>query len=137
MIHLIEFHAMGCQVSVQLEAGSMGGAILSQIPEQMAAIEARLTRFKPDSELMQLNACDGEWMQVSDVLYENISAAKHAALLTDGLYNPLILPALIASGYDRSFEQIETAGSASPTPVSDWHGIDLRRDTHEVCIPEG
>jgi thiamine biosynthesis lipoprotein ApbE len=60
MIHLIEFRAMGCQVSVQLEADERGADVLRNLPQRFATIEATLTRFDPNSELMRLNARAGE-----------------------------------------------------------------------------
>jgi FAD:protein FMN transferase len=136
-LHYITFRAMGCQVHVQLETEADGAAILQRIPEQIEAIEARLSRFRPTSELMRLNDQSGRWVAVSDVLFENIHLAKHAARLTDGLYNPLVLPALLASGYDRSFDHIAQPETAAPSPVSDWHAIDLRPKTSAVRLPEG
>ena len=120
MIHMIEFRAMGCQVSVQLEAAERGADVLRDLPHRFAGIEAILTRFDANSELMRLNARAGDWFTVSDLLFANIRAAKHAALLTDGLYNPLILSALAASGYDRSFEQINAPAVAPTKPAPDW-----------------
>lgn len=137
MIYLIEFRAMGCQVSIQLDTHVDGGAILSRAPAQVAALETRLTRFNDHSELMRLNARAGEWTSVSDILFDNIHAAKYGALLTDGLYNPLILPALIANGYDRTFEQINPVTAKSPLPAANWREISLRLQTHQVRIPAG
>ena len=126
---------MGCQVSVQLEAGKQGAAVLRRLPQRFAIIEAALTRFDPHSELMHFNARAGDWMTVSDLLFANIHAAKHAALLTGGLYNPLILSALTASGYDRSFEQIDTPEVTTKDAAPDWHGIEINLKSNEVRIP--
>lgn len=135
MIHLIEFRAMGCQFSVQLEVDKRGADILRHLPEQVAAIESVLTRFDPDSELMRFNERAGEWVKVSDVLFANIRAARHAAMLTDGLYNPLILSSLTASGYDRSFDEINHPRETFAQPIPDWYGIEVRLKTNEVRIP--
>lgn len=129
------WRAMGCEVSIQLETETDGHFHLSAIPDQVEAIEARLSRFRPTSELMQFNRQAGSWMTVSEVLFANISAAKHAARLTDGLFNPLVLPALVANGYDRSFADIRTPHIAQVIPAADWHRIELRSKTHEVRIP--
>ena len=137
MIHLIVFRAMGCQTSIQLEADATGAALLQAMPRRLAAIEAALTRFDERSELMGLNARAGEWVPVSEVLFENVHAAKHAARLTEGLYNPLVLPALIANGYDRSFEQIVNPTTAPVMAAADWQQIGLRLERHEVRIPAG
>lgn len=137
MIHMIEFRAMNCQVSVQLDAGENAAAALRGLPDRLAAIEAALTRFNPDSELMRLNAHSGEWVTVSEVLFANIRAARQASLMTDGLYNPLILPALTASGYDRTFEQVGGSATHAPLASADWRAIKQRPDTREVYLPAG
>ena len=133
------FRAMGCAVEAALETEADGAALLAALPAQVEAIEAQLSRFRPDSELSRLNNQSGEWVQVSDVLFHNIALAKHAARITDGLYNPLVLPALVANGYDRSFENL-TSSAALPTTqntVGDWQQIKLRPKTVEVLLPTG
>jgi len=137
MIHMIEFWAMGCQVNVQLEADEQGADVLRNLPQRFTDIEATLTRFDTDSELMRLNERAGEWVKVDDVLFANIRAAKHTALLTDGLYNPLILSALVGSGYDRSFEQINAPAVTPTKPTPDWRGIEFNLKSNEVRIPVG
>ncbi len=134
-LYFIEFRAMGCQVNVQIETEADGNTILRQLPFQVEAIEARLSRFRPDSELMQLNRHAGEWTRASEILFENVQAAQHAARLTDGLFNPLVLPAMLANGYDRSFEQITMPHKAENIPASDWRDIELKLATHEIRIP--
>jgi thiamine biosynthesis lipoprotein len=136
-ITMLSFRAMGCGITVQLETDMDGDALLSDIPAQVEAVEARLSRFRPQSELMLLNAQAGTWVETSPVLFENISAAKHAARLTEGRYNPLVLPALLASGYTRSFDHIEQPDATQPVPVADWHGIELMQTIQAVRIPAG
>ncbi|MFN8528889.1 MAG: FAD:protein FMN transferase [Anaerolineae bacterium] len=131
----IEWRAMGCAVSVQIETERDGQAILSAIPGQVESLEARLSRFRPESELMRLNARAGQWVNVSDVLFTNLSAAKHAARLTEGAFNPLVLPALIANGYDRTFQAVSMPETKPSIPAAAWHGIELRPQTREVRIP--
>lgn len=133
----LAWRAMGCEVSVQLETEGNGHAILSAVPAQVESLEARLSRFRPQSELMQFNICAGEWVTVSDVLFANLNTAKHAARLTDGAFNPLVLPALIASGYDRTFHAVSMPEAEAPIPAADWHGIELRPQTRQVRIPSG
>ena len=136
-LYHFSFRAMGCTVEAQLQTDQDGTALLAALPAQLEALEAQLSRFRTDSDLMKLNARAGRWTPVSEALYQNIAAAKQAARLTNGLYNPLVLPALIASGYDRSFEALGSAPSHKVGAVGDWHAIQLRHQTQEVCLPEG
>jgi thiamine biosynthesis lipoprotein len=74
---------------------------------------------------------------VSEVLLENIHQAKHMARLTDGLFNPLVLPALVANGYDRSFEHIGSSSITPSQPAADWRAIELNLTTKQVRLPSG
>ncbi|MEO0562383.1 MAG: FAD:protein FMN transferase [Chloroflexota bacterium] len=137
MIHMIEFYAMGCNVNVQLESGSNATALLRELPTAVAELEAILTRFDTESELMRLNARAGQWVEVSDVLFDVIEAAQHAAWLTEGLFNPLILPALTAYGYDRDFDAMRVVPRATPQSVPDWRDLCVRPSTKQVKVPAG
>ena len=53
MLHSLEFRAMGCSATIQLQGPTEASHVLDQVPEQIAKIEAQLTRFQPDSNLMQ------------------------------------------------------------------------------------
>ena len=136
LFHLA-WRAMGCAVSVQLETAADGHTLLKALPDWIESVEARLSRFRPASELMHLNAQAGEWVVLGEVLFANVQAAKHAARLTDGAFNPLILPALLASGYDRSFEAVSQPPTTEPVPAMVWRAIEIRLDTREVRIPAG
>ena len=78
--------------------------------------EERLSRFRPTSLLSRLNGgetIDDPW------LARAIMMAIDAHELTDGYFNPMVLPALRQAGYDRTFAEIEggvIAGSRVPDP---------------------
>jgi thiamine biosynthesis lipoprotein len=136
-IYHYAFRAMGCLVNAQVQTEADGAALLKALPERFDALEDCLSRFRPQSELMRLNAQAGAWVSVSETLFANIAAAKQAARLTDGLFNPLVLPAMLANGYDRSFEQIRSPVVAAPQPAPDWRGIQLDANMRRVLLPEG
>ncbi len=104
--------------------------------------ERRFTRFSPDSELMQLNRSAGEWWQVSSEMFDVLEDAKTYVAPTDGLFNPAVLPALVASGYDRSIELLPEdgsgpAGAASPIVPPDFAQLEMDPDGHRVRLPRG
>jgi hypothetical protein len=68
----------------------------------MNLVEARLSRFLPESELSQLNARTGETVPVSSMLWEVIGCALQISCNTGGLYDPTILDVLETAGYDRT-----------------------------------
>ncbi len=76
--------------------------------------EAVLSRFRPDSELSRLNKASGRFHLVSPLLGQVLQAGLEAARLTGGLFDPAILPALEAAGYDRPFAQLKAQGVTGP-----------------------
>ena len=133
------FRAMGCQVNVWLETEANGAAILQHLPEQFEGYEDILSRFRPDSELSQLNRQAGRWVKVSPILLENLHAARQAARLTNGLYNPLILEALMVAGYDRPFAQMQNQPAFEreqhPVSVPAWHQLEMNLTEQTVRLP--
>lgn len=136
-VYQMNFRAMGCAVQVQLETAADGKAILESLPAKFEVLEACLSRFRPHSELSAFNRHAGQWTAVSETLFENLSAAKQGARLTGGLYNPLILPALLAAGYEQSFEHVDNPEGRAAQPVPDWRAIQIRTHSREVYIPPG
>jgi thiamine biosynthesis lipoprotein len=104
--------------------------------------EARFTRFSARSELSALNAAAGAWHSVSPEMLEVLLQARTWAEQTGGLFNPAVLPALVASGYDRSFEQLASAEndlppeSAAPA-VMDFQRLDIDPERLQVRLPRG
>lgn len=134
-VYFHAWRALGCDITAQLETDADGYALLSALPARVETFEARLSRFRADSELMTLNAHAGQWLAVSEVLFDNVHAAKQAARLTGGLFNPLALNAMLAAGYDRDFAGIDRPAIGASAPLPDWRGIALRPATGEVRLP--
>ncbi|HEY8998778.1 MAG TPA: FAD:protein FMN transferase [Candidatus Saccharimonadales bacterium] len=80
-------------------------AIFSALWEHIQRFEARFSRFLPESELSHFNQVAGERQRVSKEFLELLVATKKMAALTDGLYNPFVLPALQRAGYKGSWPQ--------------------------------
>jgi FAD:protein FMN transferase len=104
-------------------------------------MEQRFTRFSEASELSQLNRSAGEWLHVSDEMFQVVEQAYCLAVETDGLFNPAILPALKQAGYDRSMDEIK---SSSPRMVPsqeiekhDFYTIQLDAETKSILLPAG
>ncbi len=86
-------------------------ATLAALPAVFAEIEAELSRFRPDSALSRLNSVAGRGPQrVSGILAEVVRLALQAAASTGGLFDPTVLPALLAAGYSTSFGTIAAQG---------------------------
>ena len=73
---------------------------------EFAEQEQRFSRFRADSELSEANRCQVHPTRVSAPFASLVERALRAAAETDGLFDPTVLPAMVAAGYDRSFEDI-------------------------------
>lgn len=116
------FRAMNTEVQLVIasEEEERAGVAASEIEAMFAETERALSRFLPESELSALNRSAGRPFRASPLLLQAVAQALAAARETDGLFDPTVLNALVAAGYDRSFELLdskrELAFSPSPTP---------------------
>ncbi len=69
-------------------------------------VEATVSRFRPDSALSQVNREPGRWHRIPALMAAIVQEALAWAKRTDGLFDPTVLPALVAAGYDRSFDRL-------------------------------
>ena len=80
----------------------------------LAAVDLACSRFRPDSELVALNAAGGQPRAISGTFAELLTAALRAARLTGGDVDPTCASALAGLGYDRDFAEVRAAGDAPP-----------------------
>jgi len=103
------------------------------------AFERRFSRFLPDSELSQLNRSTGAAFVASDEMLSLLTLALEMHRRTDGLFDPCVLTALEAAGYDRSFELVPADGEEAQQPIGATRfalvSIDVRGN--EVRLPPG
>lgn len=88
-------------------------AHLDRAFELFRLFERRFTRFKKESELSQFN--EGQGGKVSPALWDILTVAKTYSTLTQGVFDPAILPALEFVGYRGAFR--------SPSSSAHHHGI--------------
>ncbi len=129
---------MGCDTHLLVVGGTeaLADAAVGRIED----LEARWSRFRPDSELSLLNGMPNQAIEVSPETYDLITRAVHAWRITGGAFDPTVLPSLVASGYDRSFELIDTSSHAAPavpTPAPGCAGIVTDPSTRSVLLPSG
>jgi thiamine biosynthesis lipoprotein len=127
-----EWRAVGttCAAAVTVEPEDTVSAeeALAVAREEVAACEGELSRFDPASDLSRLNAAAGEWTPVGRRLLEALRLALRAREETGGRFDPTVLPALTAAGYDRSFELLEEREARS---VDGWRaGAAIELDEH-------
>jgi len=134
-LHRTEWRAVGTTCAAAVTAGpsdeSAVNWALSAAQEEVAACERELSRFDPASDLSRLNAAGGRWTQVGRRLLEALWLALRAREDTDGRFDPTVLPALAAAGYDRSFELLEQREAQC---ADDWRaGTAIEIDTRNDC----
>lgn len=113
MNHKIEFKAMGCKTTAIVESKNEP-ELLQMVPLWFEEWEQCLSRFRPTSELNRLNQAAGWPVQVSETLWQVFQAALEAEKNSSGLVTPTVLRALLAAGYDRSFESLPRSLESAP-----------------------
>ena len=100
------FRAMGTDVELLLdvEAGDLAEAALARARDEIERLEARLSRFRPDSELSRLNRTGAA--PPSPELAGIVTLSLALRTRTGGLFDPAVGRAVRAAGYDRSFESL-------------------------------
>ena len=112
------FSAMNTRILLFSRAWECG-ELLCEAEKVFHDVEERFSRFRPSSELSRLNGMSGRSVTVSPEMFDLLHLCRRFHLLSGGLFDPAILPALESAGYDRSFELVDTrAGPRSPTPRS-------------------
>lgn len=105
---------MGSEAHVLLAGG--GAEDLAYARQRIASLEALWSRFLPDSEISRLNATGSQRVSVETL--ELVHLAVEGFEATDGLFDPTILDALIASGYDRTFDDLDPNGPRGTRPIA-------------------
>jgi thiamine biosynthesis lipoprotein len=147
--HLSRFRALGSECLVRVVVGDddpSGPALLAGAVAQLADLEARWSRFRPDSELSTINANAGAPVFTSVDTATVVAMAVEAWRVTDGLFDPTVHDALVASGYDRTFDELEPEGAAAGESASDPSvavavpgpaGIEVDERVGLVVLPPG
>ena len=117
-----------------------GEKALLHVQEFFTEVEANLSRFKQESELSLLNRTGGFPFHASPLLFTAVTMAKEAAQMTGGIFDPAILPDLLAAGYDRSFEKLSDNAESPVYQLNGrftWQDITLNRDLSTITLPAG
>jgi thiamine biosynthesis lipoprotein len=100
--------------------------------------EQRFSRFRDDSELSLVNGTAGGSVEISPEFAALLRRALEAAARTDGLFDPTVLPAVVAAGYDRNFDEVLAGARGAlhpPDPCGRWGAVQL--DGLRLRMPEG
>lgn len=102
-------------------------------------LERRWSRFRVDSDVSRINAASGRPVPVARETLDAVDAALDARRRTDGRFDPTVLAALVAAGYDRTFEEVSAgvpaSGGALPRPAG--ARVDVDRQAGTVAVQTG
>lgn len=141
--HASTFPAMSTTVDVVSVgiAGDEHQGAMEAIEAAVREWEARFSRFQPTSLLSRVNAAAGGWIAIDTPFFDLLETARDAVFATEGRFNPAILPALVASGYDRTIDDVRrgvvTRTQATAAPLDAWHEVAIDRARMRVRLPEG
>jgi thiamine biosynthesis lipoprotein len=105
--------------------------------------EGWFSRFQPNSQLSRLNAAGGAAVPVAADVLALLETVKAAVCHTGGRFDPSVLPALEAIGYDRSIECLRSLprlAAGEPRPAAGpqgWESVRIDRARGEAQLPAG
>lgn len=109
--------AMGTDLHLVVVApGDRADTLLADAHRRIDELECRWSRFLSTSDVGRLNATRGLPVAVHPDTRRLVRTAVLAWELSEGAYDPTVLDALCAAGYDRPFEQLTGEPSAAPLP---------------------
>jgi FAD:protein FMN transferase len=125
------FGAMGTEIDLLVDA-SGATAALSAAEDEFHRLEAILSRFRQDSELSLLNRAGR--LDAGPDLLRVTELALAAREDTGGRFDPTVHDAVVAAGYDRTFESIAADG---PVPEARACGGEVRIDRGAIELDDG
>jgi FAD:protein FMN transferase len=123
------FRAMGTEVELLVDADEAEQA-LGAAESEFHHLEALLSRFRPDSQLSRLN--EAKALSVHSDVSAVVELALQARDSTGGRFDPTVHDAVVAAGYDRSFELVPADGPAVASAARCGGGVYLDGDRIEL-----
>jgi FAD:protein FMN transferase len=115
-------------------------AAIPPVERLLADVDRTYSRFRPDSELAQVQAEARRSTPVGPLLWQAITTALAVARDTGGAVDPTIGRAIRAIGYDDDFARV-AGRPADPVvhlvPVPGWQAIGMDPARRTVRIPPG
>ncbi len=113
------------------------------LDERLSVTEQAASRFRPGTEILALNERSGEGpIVVSAALFDLVIHAIAAAEMTDGACDPTVADSLLALGYDRDFDELDSvtaplSDTAHVAPAPGVAGIVVDPLSSTVDLPLG
>jgi thiamine biosynthesis lipoprotein len=149
-----DWRALGCAVRLVVTDPDRLRDCRAGLADWLDLVDRSCSRFRPDSELLSVDAAHGRPAAISPLLADAVESALRAAEQTGGLVDPTVGNALAELGYDREFELMhqdrdqhrEQDQDAEPIRlavrrVAGWRKIVLERASRTghgiVTVPAG
>jgi thiamine biosynthesis lipoprotein ApbE len=153
-----DWQALGTQVWLLVTDPGQLAVGRRLLEADLAAVDQACSRFRPDSELMQLGAGGtglastgpastgpastgpDTAVTISPLLAEAIAVALRAARVTDGDVDPTVADAMSALGYDRDFSLLPAEGPPvrlAVRAVPGWRQVGLDQLARRLSLPRG
>ena len=133
------FPALGTSAVVLATDADRLEVVRATVEDEVAAIDAACSRFRPDSELQQVNSAGGRPRRVSPLLIEAVEAALWAAEASNGDLDPTIGEVMEVLGYDRDFAELSP--HAGPIVgvgrVPGWRRVRVDHHRSSLRVPRG
>ncbi len=151
--HDVQFDAMGSHVRLLIGEPAPGMEPAAEAAERarrfVAEFDAKLSRFKPDSELCVLNADSRERVPASPLLRAAVKAGLAAAERSGGLVDPTLTDEIESAGYVGSragvagapladaLAEAPSRRPAAPNPAARWRRFAVDDEAGTVSRPPG
>jgi FAD:protein FMN transferase len=110
----VSFPALGTTALLCVSEAARLAEAREVLERELVAIDRACSRFREDSELVQLNASAGTGpVTVGRLLLEAVEVALDAAVETRGLVDPTVGRTLRLAGYDRRFATVKLRDGAT------------------------
>ena len=125
MIESRFFHAMGTEIELLVDAPRAPDWAFDLAEAEFHRLEAVLSRFRPESELSRLNR--ERRLDAGPDLCRVLELALAARRETGGRFDPTVHDALVAAGFDHSFELVpaDSEEPAARAVVAAARGVHL------------
>ena len=133
------FRALGTTASVVVTVGAKADEAEAILRSEVEAVDLACSRFRPDSELASFHAkLDGPSRCLHSFSRHWMSRTR-VAERTHGAVDPTVGSAIVALGYDRHFEEIESRPLRLTDlgPVPGFRHLHLDHARRTARIPEG
>jgi thiamine biosynthesis lipoprotein ApbE len=133
------WRALGTGVHVLVTDGDIAAATAA-VRAVLSEVDLAYSRFRPDSELSQINADGGRTRRISPLLADAIATSLRAAVLTDGRVDPTVGRAMRAVGYDDDFDRVRSRTdpiSIRLEPIPGWRAIQFDSRARTLGVSNG